>query len=102
MIHVLATITLHPGRRAAWLEEFRRLMPLVHAEDGCVEYVVAVDTPSGLSAQGPPADDEAVVIEKWASLEALKAHTTAPHMAEYRAKAKDMVAGVTLRVLTAG
>ncbi|MGL4555267.1 MAG: putative quinol monooxygenase [Gemmataceae bacterium] len=102
MIHVLATIKLQPGQRAAWLAEFKRLTPLVLAEDGCVEYGVAVDVPTGLSAQGPVAEDEAVVVEKWSGVEALKAHLAAAHMAAYREKVKAMVAGVALRVLAPG
>ena len=100
MIHVLATITLAPGMRARWLEEFHRLMPLVHAEAGCIEYGPAVDVPSGLAAQGPLNDDEAVVIEKWQSLDHLKAHGVAPHMAEYRERVKGLDVGVKLRVLS--
>src|SRR3954453_9346801 len=102
MIHVLATITLEPGRRAAWLAEFKKLIPLVQAEDGCIEYGVGVDVATGIPAQGPLADDEAVVVEKWASIDALKAHGVAPHMAAYRERVQGMVAGVKLRVLTPG
>jgi quinol monooxygenase YgiN len=102
MIHVLATIRLQPGQRAAWLAEFKKVVPLVLAEDGCIEYGAAVDVASGLSAQGPLADDEAVVVEKWSSLEALKAHLAAAHMAAYRERVKGLVAGVSLRVLAPG
>ena len=42
MIHVLATVTLQAGRRAEFLDHFHRLMPLVHAEHGCLEYGPAV------------------------------------------------------------
>lgn len=99
MIHVLATIHLHPGQRAAWLEEFNRVVPLVLAEDGCIEYGAAVDVASGLSAQGPVDENQAVVVEKWTSLDALKAHLAASHMATYRAKVATMVASVKLQVL---
>ncbi len=34
MIHVIATIELNPGTREAFLEEFRKLVPLVRAEAG--------------------------------------------------------------------
>ncbi|MBI1832461.1 MAG: antibiotic biosynthesis monooxygenase, partial [Planctomycetes bacterium] len=45
-------------------------------------------------------ENVAVIIEKWESLEALKAHTQAPHMAEYRVRVKDLVESVTLQILT--
>jgi quinol monooxygenase YgiN len=99
MIHVLATITLHPGKRAEWLAVFKELVPLVHAEAGCIEYGPAIDMPTGFANQAAISDDEVVVIEKWASLEALKAHGAAPHMAGYRERVKGLVAGVKLRIL---
>jgi quinol monooxygenase YgiN len=40
-----------------------------------------------------------VVIEKWESEEHLKAHAVAPHMKEYGAKNKDLVASRTIHVL---
>ena len=99
MIHVLATITLKPGKRDDFLSEFHRIMPLVHAEAGCIEYGPTVDVASGLSMQGPSRDHVAVIIEKWESVEALKAHSQAPHMTEYRVRVKDLVESVTLQVL---
>ncbi len=102
MIHVLATVQLQPGTRAAFLEEFRKLMPLVHAEDGCGEYGPAVDVASGLPAQPAVRDDVVVVIEKWRDLEALRAHLAAEHMAAYRQRVKDLVISVSLQVLAPG
>ena len=99
MIHVLATIEVQPGKRAAFLAEFHRIVPLVHAETGCIEYGPAVDLATGLSVQAAPRDDVAVIIEKWESLDALKAHMHAPHMAEYRVRVRDLVRGVHLQVL---
>jgi quinol monooxygenase YgiN len=99
MIHVIATIEIKPGHRAAFLAEFQRIVPLVRAEAGCLEYGPTVDVASGMSAQGPLRDNVAVVVEKWASLEALHAHARAPHMAEYRTRVKDLVVGVSLQVL---
>ena len=100
MIHVLATISFHPGKRAEWLEEFRRLQPLVLAEQGCLEYDVAFDIPTGLSVQPPVNENEAMVIEKWSSLDALQAHLSAKHMEHYREQVAMLVAGVSLRVLS--
>jgi quinol monooxygenase YgiN len=38
MIHVIATIELVEGQRAAFLKEFQALVPQVRAEVGCLEY----------------------------------------------------------------
>ena len=53
MIHVIATITVKPGKRDAFLAEFHRIVPAVHAEAGCIEYGPTVDVASGLSMQAP-------------------------------------------------
>ena len=99
MIHVLATVTVKPGKRDAFLAEFHRIVPLVHAEAGCIEYGPSVDVASGLSMQAPLRDNVAVILEKWESLDALKAHTQAPHMADYRVAVKDLVESVQLQIL---
>ena len=99
MIHVIATIEIKPGQRVAFLAQFHRIVPLVKAEAGCLEYGPAIDLASGIPAQGVFAENVVVVIEKWASLEALHAHLQAPHMAEYRMAVKELVAGVNLQVL---
>jgi quinol monooxygenase YgiN len=39
------------------------------------------------------------VIEKWADLNALKAHLQAPHMTAFRECVKDLVGGVHLQIL---
>jgi quinol monooxygenase YgiN len=99
VIHVIATITLHPGVRDEFLAEFARLTPLVRAEDGCIEYQATVDVPTTIPAQDPPRPNVVTVVEKWASLDALYAHVTASHMDEYRSRVSDYVRGVELQVL---
>lgn len=99
MIHVIATIAVAPGRRDAFLAEFRRIVADVLAEDGCLAYGPAVDVATGLAPQGPLRPDTAVIIEQWRDLDALKAHLVAPHMAAYRERVKGLVQGVQLQVL---
>jgi quinol monooxygenase YgiN len=91
MIHVLAIITAKPGMRDAILKEFRANMPAVHAEKGCIEYGPATDAEGIGGFQTKFGDDTFVVIEKWESPDALKAHAAAPHMAAYGAKTRDMI-----------
>ena len=99
MIHVVATIVLNPGTRAAFLEAFAWVTPLVRAESGCVEYQATIDVPTTIAVQEGPRPDVVTVIEKWATLDALYAHLKAPHMTEYRAKVKDFVSSVKIQVL---
>jgi quinol monooxygenase YgiN len=100
MIIVLATIELHPGKRPGFLEEVRKIVSAVRAEQGCLEYFPAIDMTSGLAVQGPAREDVVVVVEKWESVAALEAHLIAPHMMEYRPKVKDFVKRVSLQILS--
>ena len=102
MIYVIATIEVTPGQRDAFLAEFRKVVPLVRAEAGCREYALALDLPTDVPAQAPPRQDVVTVVEKWDSLEALRAHLQAPHMAEYRARVKGLVVGARLHILQPG
>jgi quinol monooxygenase YgiN len=99
MIHVLAIITAKPGMRAKVLEHFHANMPAVHAENGCIEYGPVVDADFPGAKFG---EDTFVVIEKWESPEALKAHAASPHMAAYGAKTKELLEKREIHVLSPG
>ena len=100
IVHVMAVITAKSGMREKVLEAFRANMPAVHAEDGCIEYGPTVDTDDVGALQTRFGDDSFVVIEKWESLDALKAHAATPHMAAYGAKVKDMLENRVIHVLS--
>ncbi len=100
MIHVIATIEVREGTRDHFLAEFRKLVPLVRAEEGCLEYDPAVDIASELALQVPLRPNVVTVVEKWQNVEALLKHSQAPHMAAFRPKVKDFVVGTKLQVLT--
>ena len=102
MIHVLAIVTAKPGMRDAILKIFRANMPAVHAERGCIEYGPAIDAEGVGSIQTKLGPDTFVVVEKWESIDALKAHAAAPHMAAYAAKTKEMIASRAIHVLSPG
>ena len=100
MIHVIAIITAKPGLRRDVLELFNSNVPNVHAEDGCIEYGAAIDSDGVGSLQTQFGQDTFVVIEKWESLDHLKAHAAASHMLEYGAKTKDLLADRVIHVLS--
>lgn len=100
MIHVVAIITAKPGMRESILQAFRANMPAVHAEKGCVEYAPAVDAEGVGGFQTRFGPDTFLVIEKWESPDALKAHAASPHMAAYAAKTRDMIASRVIHVLS--
>jgi quinol monooxygenase YgiN len=98
MINVIASIRVKPGRLSEFLEIFKSNVPSVREESGCIEYFPAVDIDADLP---PQSLDENVVtiIEKWENLEALRDHLNAPHMLAYKEKVKDIVEGVSIKVL---
>jgi quinol monooxygenase YgiN len=75
-VRVVVVLQADPGKGPDQLAAFEQLAPLVRAEDGCLQYdlFAVLDAP-----------DAFVVIEQWASREALNAHLAAEHMAAYAA-----------------
>jgi quinol monooxygenase YgiN len=100
MIHVLAMITTKPGQRETVLAAFRANVPNVRAEQGCIEYGAATDAEGAGAIQAPLGPDSFVVIEKWESLDALRAHGAAPHMKDYAARTREMIASRVIHVLS--
>jgi len=99
MIHVIATIKIVDGKRDNYLAAFHKLVPLVLAEEGCIEYGPAIDVATPISVQQPLQENTVTVIEKWESIPALQAHLQAKHMQENHEKVKDMLAGIKIQIL---
>jgi quinol monooxygenase YgiN len=100
MVHVIAVITAKPGKREAILDAFRANVPSVRAEKGCLEYGAAIDADPALPVQAKYGADTFLAIEKWESMDALKAHGAAPHMAAYAAKTRDLIASRVIHILS--
>lgn len=99
MIHVIATLTVKPGKRAAFLAEFHRIVAPTLAEDGCLGYQPTIDVAERIHAKQVEARPEVVtVVEGWRDLQALQAHLAAPHMAAYRERVKDLVVSGALQI----
>jgi quinol monooxygenase YgiN len=101
MIHVLAIITAHPGLRDRILETWRGNATAVLAEDGCLQYEAVVDAVGAAPGLPKFGDDTFVVVERWASMAALQAHSVAPHMKAYAGKVKEWTANRAIHVLEA-
>lgn len=99
MVIVVAVIELAPGKREEFLTEFHKLVPLVLAEEGCIEYGPTVDVVTEIASQVPYRADVVTIVEKWESVAALEAHLAAPHMQSYRPRVKDLVVQSRLHIL---
>ncbi|QDU54730.1 putative quinol monooxygenase [Aeoliella mucimassa] len=100
MIHVIAALTTAPGKRDELIEAFKQVAPTVRAEDGCIEYNAAVDVQTPLDGQSDLRDDVLTVVEKWESIDALKAHLATSHMEQFFTAMGDVITGVSLQVLS--
>ncbi len=75
MIYVIATMTVHPEKRADFLENARTVIAATHREDGCIHY----DLHSSITEP-----NTFVFVERWTTRDALEAHFGASHVAEWR------------------
>jgi quinol monooxygenase YgiN len=102
MIHVIAVITAHPGKRQSILDEIRPRLATVLTEEGCVEYTVTIDADvvGAMHTQTRFGPDTIVIIEKWASLKHLEAHSTAPYIPEYFAAVDPLTASRVVHFLS--
>jgi len=100
MINVIASIRTRPGCLNEYLVQFKRNIPHVLAEEGCLEYVPCVDAHTGWESQDLDGG-RVTVVEKWESMEALRAHSVAPHMVALREKVGHLVESVSLQVVAA-
>ncbi|WP_028585354.1 putative quinol monooxygenase [Desulfogranum mediterraneum] len=98
MIHVIASIEVRAERLDDFSQLFKRLIPEVRSEEGCLEYQPTVDLDTGLAAQelNPRV---VTVIERWQSLEHLRTHLAAPHMEAFRKQVSAIVTKLSLKVL---
>ncbi|MFC9397512.1 putative quinol monooxygenase [Streptomyces sp. NPDC057027] len=81
---LMATMVAKPGQEELVEKTLRAAAPAVHAEDGCLRY--ALHRKAGTTG-------EFVVIEKWASEEALAAHMKGAAMREVGAVLAQASAG---------
>jgi quinol monooxygenase YgiN len=100
VVHVIAILTTKAGQRDAVLELFNANVPAVLAEDGCIAYEATIDTENAGPMQTPFGPDTFVVVEKWASMQALGAHAVSPHMKAYGVSTKDMLADRVIHILS--
>jgi quinol monooxygenase YgiN len=91
---VVATILPLPEHRAAVIDAIKETIQQVHAEDGCELYSLN------------EAPDRLVMVERWASQQALDAHTKGPTLAALGPKLVGKVAAapevVVLQPVPAG
>jgi quinol monooxygenase YgiN len=74
MIVVQVEVIVEPGAAAKVVDAVKKMETATRKEAGCLKYAFAVD----ISDPGMVR-----VIERWESMDAIKAHMASPHMAEF-------------------
>jgi len=91
---VVATVVPLPEHRDEVIAAYTETIPKVHAEDGCKLYALH------------QAEDRLMMIEKWASREALGAHSQGAALAALRSQLAGKIAGpaevIVLEAVPAG
>lgn len=98
MVHVIASILVKPGYLQEYVSLFKQNVPKVLAEQGCVQYTPCVDADAGWPVQSLD-PRRLTVVERWESMDALQAHSRAPHMVDFRKTVGHLVESVNLRVV---
>ncbi len=102
MIHVIAIITAHPGKRQSILDVLHTWIPGVLPEEGCIEYTVTVDADvvGPMHSQTRFGPDSFAIIEKWESLQHLEAHSNSAEAAQYFSVVGPLIASRVVHFLT--
>jgi quinol monooxygenase YgiN len=94
MVIQLVNVSIQPEQRDRWLELIRTNAAQTRVEEGCERYQMSedLDTPNSF-----------VIVEQWASLEALYSHFRRPEFGELMGALGDVIAGppeVTIHEVT--
>jgi len=76
MIHVHALLEIAPGRIDEYLPIHQALLPRILQEEGCIEYLLAVDTSTSIAMQRQAGSEIVSVVEKWESVSAFELPTS--------------------------
>ncbi|MGH6663974.1 MAG: putative quinol monooxygenase [Pseudolabrys sp.] len=91
MIYVIAELSIKAGSAEKAAAAARQAVAATVKEDGCITYDMhlSVSDPTRL-----------VVVERWASRDALNAHLQTPHLKTWRAAGADFITGRKVDVIT--
>lgn len=87
MIVVLAKVSVKPEKKAELLKLAKGVMAATQQEEGCVSYVLY---------DNPHDPGGCMFVEEWTDKAALKKHSTAPHILEWRKASADFLSDKTV------
>lgn len=92
MIIVMAELKTKPGMRDKVVELSKPCVEATRKENGCIQYDLLSSTHD---------DNTLGFLEKWESLDALRLHIAAPHVAAFREARKEMMESAVVKVFEA-
>ena len=99
-VWVLCRFDLKPETsRAEYIAKTLSIVDTVRAEEGCCEYRLLGDAVTDWEKPQRFGDRTLWMLEKWASVSALKAHLATPHMKAFGPKVAGLKSGSTFHVL---
>lgn len=84
MVIVMAKLSVIPGKKEELFALARDVVKATQEESGCVSYTLLDD---------PSDPGSCLFVEEWLDLESLRKHTTTPHIAEWKRKNAELLAG---------
>ena len=85
--------------RAEYVAQTKAILDAVRKEKGCLEYRLLGDCDTDWDRPQRFGEKTLWMVEKWASVNSLKAHLATPHMKAFGAKASGLRSGSTFHVL---
>ena len=99
-VWVLCRFDLKPeADKAAYIAQTKEILDTVRAEDGCIEYRLLGDAVTDWEKPQRFGERTLWMLEKWASVNSLKAHLATPHMKAFGPKVSGMRSASTFHVL---
>ena len=85
--------------KSDYIAQTKAILGAVRREDGCLEYRLLRDCETDWEKPQRFGDRTLWMVEKWASINSLKAHLETPHMKAFGPKVSGMRASGTFHVL---
>lgn len=99
-VYVLCRFDLKPDANVAdYVQKTLAVVPTVRAEAGCLGYTLLGDAATDWEKPERFGDHTYWMLEKWASIDALKAHLATPHMKAFGPTVRPMRTRGTFHVL---
>ena len=99
-VYVLCRFDLKPDADiSSYIEKTLAVVPTVRNEDGCEMYALLQDANTTWEAPLRFGERTFWMVEKWSSIDALKAHVNAPHMKTFGPSVRGMRSNSTFHLL---